>query len=51
MRKIGRGEKKEETENDILLFLFFGSFEKIFLLKMFLKIQPNTFSSSFLYFR
>jgi len=35
------------TENEILLFLVFGSFEKLFLLKMFSKIQPNTFSSLF----
>jgi len=37
----------ENTENEILLFLVFGSFEKIFSLKMFLKIQPNAFSSPF----
>jgi len=35
------------TENEILLFLVFGSFEKIFSLKMFSKIQPNAFLSPF----
>jgi len=35
------------TENEILLFSVFDSFEKIFSLRMFLKIQPNTFSSPF----
>jgi len=33
------------TENKILLFPDFGSFEKIFSLEIFSKIQPNTFSS------
>ena len=33
------------TENEILLFPIFGSFEKIFL--MFSKIQPNAFPSPF----
>jgi len=37
----------ENTENEILLFSIFGSFEKIFSLKIFLKIQSNTFSSLF----
>jgi len=37
----------ENTENEILLFPIFGLFEKIFSLKMFSKIQPNAFSSSF----
>jgi len=37
----------ENIENEILLFPFFGSFEKIFSLKMFSKIQPNAFQSSF----
>jgi len=35
------------TENEILLFPVFGSFGKIFLLKMKTEIQPNTFPSSF----
>jgi len=35
------------TENEILLFLIFCSFEKIFSLKMFSKIQPNAFPSLF----
>jgi len=35
------------TENEILLFLIFGSFEKIFSLKMFSKIQPNAFPLPF----
>ena len=35
------------TENKILLFPIFGSFEKIFSLKMSSKIQPNAFPSSF----
>ena len=30
-------------KNEILLFLIFGSFEKIFSRKIFLKIQPNAF--------
>ena len=50
MGRIGRGEKKEETENTenwILLFSFFGSFGKIFLLRMCSKIQPDTFPSPF----
>ena len=50
MGKIRRGEKKEETKNTknkILLLSFFGWFGKIFLLKMFSKIQPNTFPSQF----
>ena len=33
----------ENTENEILLFPAFGSFEKTFSLKMKTKIQPNTF--------
>jgi len=37
----------ENTENEILLFPVFGSFGKIFSLKMFSKIQPNKFSSPF----
>ena len=37
----------ENTENRILLFLFSDSFEKIILLKIFLKIQSNTFLSIF----
>jgi len=37
----------ENTKKEILLFLVFGSFEKIFSLRMFSKIQPNTFSSPF----
>jgi len=50
MGKIGRNEKKEETENNenrILLFSFFGWFGKIFLLKIFSKIQLNTFPLPF----
>ena len=35
------------TKNEILLFLVFCSFGKIFLLKMFSKIKPNAFSSPF----
>jgi len=35
------------TENEILLFSVFGLFEKIFSLKIFLKIQSNIFSSPF----
>jgi len=37
----------ENTENEILLFLVFGSFGKIFSLKMKIKIQPNIFLSPF----
>jgi len=37
----------ENTENEILLFLIFGLFGKIFSLKMKTEIQPNTFSSLF----
>jgi len=37
----------ENTENETLLLSVFGSFEKIFSLKIFSKIQPNAFSSSF----
>jgi len=37
----------ENNENEILLFSVFGSFEKIFSLKMFSKIQPNAFPSPF----
>jgi len=33
------------TENEILLFPVFGSFEKIFSLKMFSRIQLNAFPS------
>jgi len=33
------------TENGILLFLVFGSFKKIFSLKIFSKIQSNIFLS------
>jgi len=40
----------ENIENRILLFPFFGSFGKIFLLKMFSKIQPNTFPLPFFIF-
>jgi len=39
----------ENTGDEILLFLVVGSFEKIFSLKMFLKIQPNAFPSPFLF--
>jgi len=35
------------TENEIVLFLAFGSFEKISSLKMKTEIQPNTFPSPF----
>jgi len=35
------------TENEILLFSVFDSFEKIFLLEIFSKIQSNAFSSLF----
>ena len=35
------------TGNEILLFSIFDSFEKIFSLKMFSKIQTNAFSSPF----
>ena len=35
------------TKNEILLFSIFGSFEKIFLLKIFSKIQSNAFSLPF----
>jgi len=35
------------TENEILLFSVFGSFEKIFLLKMKTEFETNTFSSLF----
>jgi len=35
----------ENAQNEILLFLVFGSFGKIFSLKMKTEIQPNTFSS------
>jgi len=35
----------ENTENKILLFLVFGSFKKIFSLKIKIEIQSNTFSS------
>jgi len=35
------------TENEILLFPVFGSFEKIFSLKMKTEIQPNAFPSPF----
>jgi len=35
------------TENEILLFPVFGSFGKIFSLKMKIEIQPNTFPSPF----
>jgi len=35
------------AENEILLFSDFGSFRKIFSLKIKIKIQPNTFSSPF----
>jgi len=35
------------TENEILLLPIFGSFGKIFSLKMKTEIQPNTFSSPF----
>jgi len=37
----------ENIENEILLFSVYGSFEKIFSLKMSSKIQPNAFSSPF----
>jgi len=37
----------KNTENEILLFLVFGSFGKIFLLKIKTEIQPNTFLSLF----
>ena len=37
----------ENTENEILLFPVFGSFRKIFLLKMKTEIQSNTCSSPF----
>jgi len=37
----------ENTKNEILLFPVFGSFGKIFSLKMKTKIQPNTFPSPF----
>jgi len=37
----------ENTENEILLFPVFGSFEKIFSLKIKTEIQPNTFPSPF----
>jgi len=35
------------TKNEILLFPIFGSFGKIFSLKMKTEIQPNTFPSPF----
>jgi len=38
---------EENIKNEILLFPIFGSFEKIFSLKMFSKIQSNAFSSAF----
>ena len=41
----------ENIENEILLFLVFGLFGKIFSLKMKTKIQPNTFPSPFFYFQ
>jgi len=37
----------ENTENEILLFLVFYSFEKIFSLKMKTEIQPNIFPLPF----
>ena len=37
----------KNTENEILLFLIFDSFEKIFSQKIKTKIQSNTFSSPF----
>jgi len=37
----------ENTENKILLFPTFGSFEKMFSMKIKTEIQPNTFSSPF----
>ena len=37
-------------ENEILLFPVFGSFGKIFLLKMKIETQPNTFPSPFFIF-
>jgi len=37
----------ENTENENLLFSFSGYFLFSFSLKMFLEIQPNTFSSPF----
>jgi len=37
----------ENTENEILLFPVFGSFGKIFSLKMKTEIQSNTFTSPF----
>jgi len=37
----------ENTENEILLFSVFGSFGKIFSLKMKTEIQPNKFLSPF----
>jgi len=37
----------ENTENEILLFSFSGCFLFSFSLKMYSKIQPNTFSSPF----
>ena len=40
----------ENTKNKILLFSFYGCFLFSFLLKMFSKIQPNTFSSPFYIF-
>jgi len=41
----------KNTENEILLFPIFGSFEKIFSLKIKTEIQPNTFLSPFFIFR